>query len=333
MSIPESEMGGPVNTERVLYMNGEFVPESRAGIPITDAGVLYGHAVFEYTRTFNQEPFRLGDHLRRLYASMRYAEIDCGLTLQEMECVTNETVDRNRHLQDAGDDIGISHSVSNGPMPGFGPMPVGGPRPTVLIYTWPLSKREPEIAAAYKAGVNVVITSQRTVPARLIDPKSKNRSRIHYALADLEAKRVDPKAWALLMDDDGYIAEGVGANLFIVLNGELISPEPRNILLGVTRATVIDLAGDLGIALLEKNIGQYEAIMADEAFFCTTPYVIVPVRKIAGRRIGERVPGPVTARLTEAFKELVGLDFVEQAERYEVAARSSRIAGAADAAS
>ncbi|MDP6183950.1 MAG: aminotransferase class IV, partial [Gammaproteobacteria bacterium] len=154
-----------------------------------------------------------------------------------------------------------------------------------------------------------------------IDPKSKNRSRIHYALADLEAKRVHPEAWALLMDDDGFIAEGVGANFFIVRDGELISPEPRNILLGVTRATVIELAAASGIAFRETNIGQYEAIMADEAFFCTTPYVIVPVREIEGRRIGERVPGSVTARLTGAFKELVGLDFVVQAERFQAAAR------------
>ena len=179
--------------ERVLYLNGEFIPESRAGIPVTDAGVLYGHAVFEYTRTFNHAPFRLGEHLERLYASMRYAEIDCGLTLPEMERVTLETVDRNRYLYDAGDDIGISHNVSNGPLAGFGPPPPGGFRPTVLVYTWPLSRRSPEIAEVYKTGVDVVVTSQRTVPARLIDPKSKNRSRIHYALADLEARRVDPR--------------------------------------------------------------------------------------------------------------------------------------------
>ena len=300
--------------ERVLYLNGEFIPESRAGLPITDAGVLYGHAVFEYTRTFNHAPFRLGEHLERLYASMRYAEIDCGLTLPEMERVTLETVERNRRLYDSGDDIGISHNVSNGPMAGFGPPPPGGFRPTVLVYTWPLSRRSPEIAEVYTNGVEVVVTSQRTVPARLIDPKSKNRSRIHYALADLEARRVDPKAWALLMDDDGFIAEGVGANFFIVRDGELVSPEPRNILLGVTRAVVIELAAGRGIPFRETNIGQYEAIMADEAFFTTTPYVIVPVRAVSGRRVGDGVPGPVTARLMEAFKDLVGLDFVEQAE-------------------
>ena len=194
--------------ERVLYLNGEFIPESRAGLPITDAGVLYGHAVFEYTRTFNHAPFRLGEHLERLYASMRYAEIDCGLTLPEMERVTLETVERNRYLYEAGDDIGISHNVSNGPMAGFGPEPPGGFRPTVLVYTWPLSRRSPEIAGVYKSGVDAVVTSQRTVPARLIDPKSKNRSRIHYALADLEARRVHPKAWALLMDGRWIYSRG-----------------------------------------------------------------------------------------------------------------------------
>ena len=291
-----------MTSERVLYLNGEFIPESRAGLPITDAGVLYGHAVFEYTRTFNHCPFRLEAHVERLYASMRFTEIDCGLSLAEMERVTLETVDRNRHRYDAEDDIGISHNVSNGPMEGFGPMPPGGPRPTVLVHTWPLS--------------------QRAVPARLIDPKTKNRSRIHYALAYMQARRIDPDAWALLLDDDGFITEGIGSNFFIVRDGELISPEPRNILPGITRATIIELAETLGIPFREMNLGLYEAIAADEALLCTTPYVIVPVREIEGRRLGESVPGPLTVRLMEAFKELVGLDFVAQAKRFAEAARS-----------
>ena len=306
-----------MSPERVLYYNGKYVAESDVGIPITDAGVLYGHAVFEYTRTFNHIPFRLPHHLERLYASMRYAEIDCGLSLQEMECVTHEIIDRNRPIYRRSDDIGISHHVSNGPILGFGPVPSGGPHPTVLVYTWPLSQRNPGIAPSYTNGVKVVITSQRTVPASLIDPKSKNRSRIHYALADREAKRVDPEAWALLMDDDGFIAEGVGANFFIVRDGELISPEPRNILLGVTRATVIEIAASLDITFCETNIGRYEVVLADEAFFCTSPHVILPVRELEGRPVGKQVPGPVTTRLMDTFKDLVGLDFVKQAQGFQ----------------
>ena len=299
--------------ERQVFLSGEFVPESQAGFSLVDAGVVMGHMVFEFTRTFNHKPFRLMDHLERLYASMRFAEIDSGMTIDEMRDATLETLALNDSLYAPEEDIAISHNVSNGPMDRFGP-PFGGRNgPTVSIHTWPVSKRYPDMARLYREGVKAVIPSQRSLPARLIDPKVKNRSRMFYAIAEAQARRVDPDAWALLTDEDGFITEGSGANFMIVHKGELISPEPRNILLGVTREVIVELATELGIPFRETNIGTYEAINADEAFFCSTPVVIAPVTSIEGHRIGREIPGPVTARLMEAFKDLAGLDFVAQA--------------------
>ena len=100
--------------------------------------------------------------------------------------------------------------------------------------------------------------------SRLIDPKIKNRSRIYYQIANQQAHKVDPMASALLTDDDGFITEGTGNNFFIAKDGELFTPEPRNILRGVTRQTVMELAADLGIRCRERNLEPYDVAGAGE---------------------------------------------------------------------
>ncbi len=266
-----------MNDERLVYLSGEFVPESRAAISIFDWGIMYGHLVFEVTRSFAHEPFRLRAHLERLYASMKYVDIDPGMTIDEMEAATNETVERNRGHFNSQDDFIISHNVSNGPQPQYASA-FSSVGPAVVINVWPVELAiPPERYGFYDVGVDAVITSQRSVPARLMDPKVKSRSRLYYRMAEIEAQRRVPGGWAVLTDDDGFITEGTGSNFMIVRDGELISPEPRNMLLGVTRAVVIDLALELDIPFRETNFSAYEVLNADEAFFCSTPFVIMPV--------------------------------------------------------
>ncbi|HJO06137.1 MAG TPA: branched-chain amino acid aminotransferase, partial [Chloroflexota bacterium] len=95
---------------RVAYVNGEFRPETEASVSVYDLGVLYGQMVFEFSRTYGLKPFRMDHHLRRLYASMKYSGIDCGLTIEEMDAATCETIERNKHLLADGDDFGIWHN-------------------------------------------------------------------------------------------------------------------------------------------------------------------------------------------------------------------------------
>ena len=135
-------------------------------------------------------------------------------------------------------------------------------------------------------------------------------------MAVRQVARIDPDAWALLMDEDGFITEGTPANFMMISNDVLISPEPRNILLGITRGAIIDVAAELGIPFREKNFGAFDVVNADEAFFSQTSSVIMPVATVDGHSIGSGVPGPITRRITEGFKEMVGLDFVAQAKRW-----------------
>ena len=140
----------------------------------------------------------------------------------------------------------------------------------------------------------------------------KNRSRMHWYLADREAHLVDPKAITLLLDLDGNITETGGANFLIVRDGAVLSPTLRNILPGVSRQVVIEICGDLGVPFVEQDLQVHDVVNADEAFLTTTPYCMAPCTKINGLTIGDGKPGPMFERLIAAWSDREGVDVVEQ---------------------
>lgn len=303
-------------SERTVYVSGAFVKESEAGFSIFDSALMYGDVIFETTRTFNGQPFRLREHIERLYVGLRTLEIDCGLTEDEMEAATLETVERNRPSFEEGLDFQIVHNVSRGPLGFYGSVFEGGAKPTVTINCWPLTRHLAAFADAYVEGVHAVIPAQRSVPARLIDPKIKNRSRIYYQIANMQAQKVDPEAWALLTDEDGFLTEGTGSNFFVVKDGGLLTPEPRNILRGVTRQAVLELAERIGLTCRQCNLEPYDVMTADEAFFTSTPFTIMPTTRFNGHDVGSGQPGPVTRQLMRAWDMMVEVDMVAQARAF-----------------
>ena len=305
-----------MSTARQVYLNGKFVPESEARVSSFDSALMFGDMVFEMSRTFNGKPFRLREHLERMYVGLRMLEIDCGMTLAEMEAATLRTIEVNRPCLPEGMDVQIMHNVSRGPLALYKSVFPEGVRPTVTISCWPLVTHLTPMADLYDTGVHAVIPPQRSVPARLIDPKIKNRSRIYYQVANLQARKVDPKAWALLIDDDGFITEGTGANFFLVKSGALLTPEPRNILRGVTRQAVMELAAKIALSCRECNLEPYDVMAADEAFFTTTSFSILPATRFNGHPVGDGAPGPVTRQLIRAWSGMVGVDIVAQAKDY-----------------
>ena len=302
-----------MTTQRTVYMSGSFVPESEAGVSIFDSALMYGDMIFETTRTFNGQPFRLRDHIERLSVGLRTLEIDCGLTPDGMEAATLETIKRNRPCFADGIDFQIVHNVSRGPLGFYQSVFTGGVKPTITINCWPLTWHLAAFVDAYVRGVHAVIPAQRSVPSRLIDPKIKNRSRIYYQIANLQAQKVDPQAWALLVDDDGFLTEGTGSNFFVVRDGRLLTPEPRNILRGVTRQAVLELAQRLELPCQECNLEPYDVMTADEAFFTSTPFTIMPATRFNGHAVGCGEPGPVTLRLMSAWNQMVEVDMAAQA--------------------
>jgi branched-chain amino acid aminotransferase len=302
---------------RTVWINGKYVPEHEAGVSIFDSALMYGDMIFEMARSFNRIPFRLREHLDRLYRSAKLFRIQEPMPVDDLEKVVHEVIEKNRPFMDEDDEDRPIINLSRGPLSIYWPIFGGPPGPTLIVGTFPLSLTMGALGYLYENGVHAVVPSQRALPAELIDPKAKNRSRLHYMVANLQVGQVDdPNSWALLLDTDGFVTEGTGANFFIVTGGELWTPEPRNILVGVSRNYTIELAKKLGIPVREKNFGVYEVIQADEAFYTSTPFSVLPCTKIDGIDIGTGLCGPVTQRVIDAWSESVGVDIVAQAKRF-----------------
>lgn len=298
---------------RLVYLNGDLVPEAEAKISIYDSALMFGDMVFEMTRSFRKQQFRLREHLERLYASMRYVHIPEPMSIDEMEEVCARVQAANDPLFADTDEHRLMINISRGPLGFYAEIFGGRMEPTVVVADFPLKWTVAAMGHLFDTGINAVITSQRAIPAQLLDPKVKSRSRLHYQMANIEAANFEGEDnWALLLDPDGYVAEGTGDNFFIVSGGVIRTPEPRNALRGISRAYVLELGRELGIPCEETNIESYDVQMADEAFMTGTPFCMLPVTRLNGEPIGDGGVGPTFRRLLDRWSANVGVDIAEQ---------------------
>lgn len=295
--------------EKIVYLDGSFVPESQAKVSILDSGFNAGDGVYDVTRTFAHQPFKLREHTERLYRSLYYTRIDSGLSLEEMEKTTLEVLDRNKHLLGDNGDFALWQVVSRGMRPSVGTKVRG--HATVAIYCVTINFKE--FARNYIDGVKLVIPSTRRTPPQCLDPKAKITNKMNHNIAAFEAKQADPDAIPLMLDIDGNISETNAHNFFFVSKGDLCLPTNKNVLEGITKDTIFSLADKLRIRLREGNFTPYDVYNADEAFIASTSPTMVPVKNLSGVRIGKEVPGPTTLRLLKAWSELVNVDIVGQA--------------------
>jgi branched-chain amino acid aminotransferase len=296
--------------ERVAWFNGKIVRESEVLIPFRDQGFLRGDAVFDMTRSFAGKAFRLQDHVARLYRSLRYLDIDPGLSPGEMAAISEDVLARNRHLLGPGEDYWLAQRISRGVSraPGDNWEHYG---PNVIIECVPLPLRER--ARLFRDGIDVVTPSIRRTPPDSLSPRAKMHQYLNLVLADREVKAQSPDAWAVLLDVNGNLAEGLGSNIFLVRDGGLATPRERYVLPGVSRQATIDLARKSGIPFEERDLDLYDAYTADECFLTSTSLCICGVRSLNGRSFAaSRVPGPITQRLIDGYREMVGCDFVAQ---------------------
>jgi len=302
-------------SDRLVYFNGNFVPEVEARISIFDCALMFGDMLFEMTRTFNHKPFRLDDHIDRLYCSLKYARIDCGLTIDEMEAATIATLEKNLATLE-GVDCQIMHNVTRGALGIYENVVREGLAPIVTINVYPLIQNLGSIAPKYTEGCHSVVTLQQTVPSRYIDPKAKNRSRIYYKLAELQANQMEDGAQALLTDERGFIAEGTGNNFFMARNGRVLTPKGHNILRGVSRMNCMELCDKLGVEVEEADIEPYDVRAADEAWITSTTFCMLPVTRFNFQPVGDGQVGPIYTKLLNAWSEQVGCDIKAQAEKF-----------------
>ena len=296
--------------EYTAYFKGEWMPFSQVKIDPMDRGFTVGDVVFDVARTFNGKSFRMEDHIQRLYRSLKFVRIDPGLSAKEMLDISEEVVQRNDHLRAEVGDFTITQFVTRGP----GSSSRSAGPPAVCVKVAPIGFGR--FADLFKDGAHGVITRTRSYPVESLDPKVKNYSRMNFNLADLEAADVDPEAWPILTDADGSLTEGTGYNVFLVTDGVIRTPGDRNILQGVSRGMVFDLARQLNIPLVEEDLQPYDLYTADEAFFSGTSPCILPVSKVDQREIGAGRPGPIVQQLLSAWSETVGMDIVDQALQF-----------------
>ncbi|MGE3540423.1 MAG: aminotransferase class IV [Candidatus Tectimicrobiota bacterium] len=291
-------------SEPVVYVNGRLVPASQATISVFDRGFRMGDGVFDTARTFRHRPYKLREHLERLYRSLHYIRVDPGISPEEMETQTLRVVEHNVAFLQPQDDVWITQVVSRGPLRSSG-------APTVVILTEPLPFAT--FARYHKHGVHLLTPGIRHTPAQSVEPRAKTVSRMNLVLAELEVQQRDPDAWALLLDLSGNITEYTSGNFFLVSKGTLLTPFERNALGGIARETVIELADELGMPCREADLTPYDVYNADEAFITSTSKCILPVGHLNGIRIGQQIPGPLTRRLLDTWSARVEVDIVEQA--------------------
>lgn len=304
--------------ERLVFWNGKLIPESEAKVSIYDSALMFGDMVFEMTRSFNKKQFKLREHLERLYASMKYLEISLPMGIDEMEKSCLEVIEANDSLFSQDDEHRLMIDVSRGLLSIYQGVVGAQKGPNIFIADFPLRWTVKGMGELYDEGVDAVVPAQRAIPASLLEPKVKNRSRIHYLMANIQVSKYAGKnAWALLLDPDGFIAEGSGDNFFIVKNGKLMTPEPRNVLRGISRQYIMEeLCPQLGLECSEKNLEVYDVVTADEAFYTATPFCIMPATKINGLPIREGKVGEITKKLLEQWSKNVGVNIVDQVKQW-----------------
>jgi branched-subunit amino acid aminotransferase/4-amino-4-deoxychorismate lyase len=298
--------------EPLAYLNGRVSPISQTTLSIFDMGIVMGAAVTEMARTFHHEPYRLQEHVDRLFRSIRHVGFEVDLTREAVVDLAKELIEHNARLVPSHHDLGVSMFVTAGTsliFTGYAGMSTYR-KPTVCVHTFPLPF---ELwADKYAAGQHLVTPSVRHLPPECLDPKIKARSRMHWYLADEQARLVDPKAIALLLDRQDNVTETSTANFFIVQPGRLVTPTGRNTLQGISQQVVAELAEQYDLRYEQRDIQTYDVVNSDEAFTTSTPYCLLPVTKINGRPIGTGRPGPVFDLLLKGWSQVVSLDIAGQ---------------------
>jgi branched-chain amino acid aminotransferase len=250
-----------------------------------DRGFYVGDSVFEVERTFDGKSFRMKEHVDRLYRSLTYTGIDAGLAAEEMFEISEEAIARNEEHRGEVGDFTIHQFITRGE----GRRAWQATDPTVCVRIGAIDFAN--YAQSYIDGANAAITSILSYSPQALDPKVKHYSRMNFNLAEVEANNSDPGALPILRDENGNITEGTGYNVLLVTDGAIRTADDRSLLQGVSRGTVYDMAEQLGIPVVEQELQPYDVYTADEVFFSTTSWCVLPVTRVDKRQIGDGKPG------------------------------------------
>ncbi|SFR05144.1 branched-chain-amino-acid transaminase [Desulfoscipio geothermicus] len=283
----------------IIYLDGKFVPEEEAVVSVFDHGLLYGDGVFEGIRAYHNRVFKLHDHLVRLYESARTIGLEISIGMEEMQEVVLETLRRN-NLRDAYIRLVVTRGKGD-----LGLDPRKCPKPTVFCIAASIQLYPDEL---YERGLEMVtVATRRNIP-EACNPRVKSLNYLNNIYAKIEANLAGVPE-AIMLNQEGYVAEATGDNIFLVKNDKLITPPIHvGLLEGITRNTVMDLARAKGIEVVEKVFTRHDVYIADECFLTGTAAELIPCVKVDGRTIGDGKPGEVFRGLLKDFRELTKID-------------------------
>ena len=278
--------------ELTTYLNGELMPHSQAVAALQSEEAQSAGGFYDSARTFGGRVFKLRQHLQRLYNGLNATGIDPGLTIDQMEETSLRLLEINRHAIEDGDEFVITQVVSRIPPSSTEEVSTIN----VIIHCQLLDFGS--FASGYVNGVRVATPSTYAAPRQ--SPQStpkETRQRLYF-----------------LMDNaEGSITECRGGNFMFVHKGRIKLPDRRHVLPGISMHTILELADSLDIPVDEDDYCIHDVYVADEAFVSSTRHCLVPVDTVNGLRLAGTLPGPVTRTLLDAWRSLVGIDFVKQA--------------------
>ncbi len=280
----------------VVYFDGKYVDSSEAKVSVFDHGLLYGDGIFEGIRIYGGNVYRLDDHLERFEMSARAIMLTLPLTRAQLAEAVCETCRRN-NLNDGYIRLVVTRGVGD-----LGLAPWSCANPTTFVIASKITLYPQEY---YDNGLAIVTVPTRRIAPDALPPTVKSLNYLNNILAKIEAKQAGALE-AIMLNAQGYVAECTADNVFVVQKGEIITPAASaGALKGITRATVFDIAKELGIPMREADLTRYDVWCADECFLTGTGAEVIPVVKLDGRVIGAGKPGPVTARVLGSFRKRV----------------------------
>lgn len=296
-------------TQAIAFDSGEFLPAERLSIPVYDSGFMLGATISDQLRTFGGKLFAVERHLARLQRSLHILGLDPGLSTQQIAEAATEVSRHNHDLLANGDDLACAVLISPGANTAMAPPREDRPRVRIHTYPLPFSQWHRN----YEDGVALSVPAVRQTPANCWPPELKCRSRMHYYLADRQAKAIDPSSRAIMLDQEGYVLEATTANVLLFHESEgIISPPLEDILHGVSLNTLEQLARQLSIPFRYRRIQLEELEKATEIFLCSTSPCVWPVAKLNGKSIGRLGSDTVAGKLLDAWSALVGINISKQ---------------------
>lgn len=281
--------------EPKVYINGKLYPKDEAKISVFDHGLLYGDGVFEGIRCYNGNVFKFSEHIDRLYDSARAISMEIQLTKDELKDAVINTLKAN-NLKDSYIRLVVTRGVGK-----LGLNPFNCTKPQIIIITDFIQLYSKEL---YEKGLNAIIVSTIRNHSNALNPNIKSLNYLNNILAKIECINAGATE-GIMLNKDGYVAEGTGDNIFIVKNNEVLTPHTSaGILIGITRNVVMELAKEAGMTVREEQLTQNDLYNADECFLTGTAAEIIPVVNLDGRKIASGKPGKVTLSLLKKYQEL-----------------------------